>query len=220
MLYHQKTSQRVVKGVHNGIIQFLLLYSSTYTCSSYATHFGMLLCQGDCAQIPTTTGAPPADGLHVDVANGAITLKNGAGQVEINAGQFGYVANNNIPPALVPQQQGIQVTMPGSRIKTSKQEAAGTIQFITGKGVIAEIQVDQNTSSNIKNAEGQVELDLNNGTISIPGSSTKINLSNQVVDTLNIEIESEGNNSKDQDAMEVAVVSQAVQFSTGNMASK
>ena len=41
-------------------------------------------------------------------------MTNRAGSVQINAGQFGFVANQNATPTIVPPQQGIQVTMPSS----------------------------------------------------------------------------------------------------------
>jgi hypothetical protein len=88
--------------------------TATATIGIRGTHFGALLCQGDCSSVPTTTGQPPANGLHLDVADGAIVVRNAAGQVQINAGQFGFVANQNTPPTTVPPQQGIQVTMPNS----------------------------------------------------------------------------------------------------------
>lgn len=86
----------------------------TATIGIRGTHFGALLCQNDCASIPTATGQPPANGLHLDVADGAIIVRNAGGVREINAGQFGYVANNQTPPQVVPPQQGIQVTMPST----------------------------------------------------------------------------------------------------------
>jgi hypothetical protein len=88
--------------------------TSTATIGIRGTHFGALLCQGDCAGIPTVTGKPPADGLHVDVVVGAVSVTNSAGQVQLNAGQFGYVPGPTTPPTVVPPQQGIQVTMPAS----------------------------------------------------------------------------------------------------------
>ena len=88
--------------------------TETATIGIRGTHFGALLCQNDCGGVPTTGGQPPANGLHVDVTNGAITMSNRAGTVQINAGQFGYVANANATPAIVPPQRGIQVTMPSS----------------------------------------------------------------------------------------------------------
>ncbi|MBI4983920.1 MAG: FecR domain-containing protein [Rhodocyclales bacterium] len=86
--------------------------TATATIGIRGTHFGALLCQGDCGNVPTTTGVPPANGLHLDVADGAILVRNAAGQQQINAGQFGYVASAQVPPQVVPPQQGIQVTMP------------------------------------------------------------------------------------------------------------
>jgi len=88
--------------------------TETATIGIRGTHFGALLCQNDCGGVPTTGGTPPANGLHVDVTNGAITMSNRAGSVQINAGQFGFAANAGATPTIVPPQQGIQVTMPSS----------------------------------------------------------------------------------------------------------
>lgn len=88
--------------------------TETATIGIRGTHFGALLCQNDCGGVPTTSGQPPQNGLHVDVTNGAIVMSNKAGTVQINAGQFGFVVNANTLPILVPPQQGIQVTMPSS----------------------------------------------------------------------------------------------------------
>ena len=79
------------------------------------THFGALFCyQENCADVPTVSGAAPADGLHVDVASGAITLTNSAGTAEFTAGQFGYLADGNALPERVPPERGIRVTMPNA----------------------------------------------------------------------------------------------------------
>ena len=79
------------------------------------THFGALFCyQENCADIPTVSGVAPADGLHVDVASGAITLTNSAGTAEFTAGQFGYLADGNALPERVPPERGIRVTMPNA----------------------------------------------------------------------------------------------------------
>ena len=86
------------------------------------THFGALICQNDCAGVPTVTGKPPENGLHLDVADGAIVVRNAAGQQEINTGQFGFVQSPNTLPVLVPPAQGIQVTMPTS---ISQNNASG-----------------------------------------------------------------------------------------------
>jgi hypothetical protein len=87
--------------------------TSTSTIGIRGTHFGMLLCQNDCASIPTASG-PPENGLHVDVVDGAITLTNKAGQQVLIAGQFGFVRDANTAPVLVPPGRGIQMTMPPS----------------------------------------------------------------------------------------------------------
>ena len=94
--------------------------TTTATIGIRGTHFGALICQdtgaggNDCAGIPTVTGKPPEIGLHVDVADGAIVLKNQAGEQLVNAGQFGFVQSANTLPLLVQAAQGIQVTMPNS----------------------------------------------------------------------------------------------------------
>jgi len=87
--------------------------TSTSTIGIRGTHFGMLLCQNDCASIPTSSGAPE-NGLHVDVVDGAITITNKAGQQVLTAGQFGYVRDATTAPVIVPPGRGIQVTMPPS----------------------------------------------------------------------------------------------------------
>jgi len=95
----------------------------TATIGIRGTHFGALFCQNDCGGIPTASGQTPANGLHVDVASGAISLSNTAGQIQINTGQFGFVAPG-APPAIVPPQQGIQVTMP-TNISQNKGSGQG-----------------------------------------------------------------------------------------------
>ncbi len=109
--------------------------TETATIGIRGTHFGALLCQNDCGGVPTTGGTPPPNGLHVDVANGAITMSNAAGSVQINAGQFGYVPSPNAPPTIVPPQQGIQVTMPSS---ISQNKGGGRS---VGKGDAAECKM-------------------------------------------------------------------------------
>ncbi|MFZ2855525.1 MAG: FecR family protein [Rhodocyclaceae bacterium] len=98
------------------------LETTTATIGIRGTHFGALFCASDCAGIPTTTGQTPANGLHLDVAAGAILVTNAGGSQQFNVGQFGYVATSATPPVIVPPQSGIQVTMPGS---ISQNNAAG-----------------------------------------------------------------------------------------------
>ncbi len=96
--------------------------TATATIGIRGTHFGALFCQNDCGSVATTTGKPPPNGLHLDVADGAIVVRNAAGQQQIGAGQFGYVASPQTPPQIVPPQQGIQVTMPSA---ISKNDSRG-----------------------------------------------------------------------------------------------
>jgi len=90
----------------------VLVSAPSATIGIRGTHFGMLVCQNDCGSIPTPSGGPPPNGLHVDVLDGAVTVRNNAGQQVLNAGQFGYVRDTATPPVQVPPAQGIQVTMP------------------------------------------------------------------------------------------------------------
>lgn len=88
--------------------------TATATIGIRGTNFGALLCQNDCANVPTTSGRPPANGLHVDVTEGVIVVSNDKGRIEVNAGQFGFVADQDTPPTLVPPSEGVPVTVPGS----------------------------------------------------------------------------------------------------------
>ena len=76
------------------------------------THFGALLCNNDCNDIPTVNGVTPANGLHTDTAEGAIIISNAAGSIVVPAGSFSYTANSNAMPEIIPPSQGIRVTMP------------------------------------------------------------------------------------------------------------
>jgi len=84
----------------------------TATIGIRGTNFGLLFCQADCGGVPTISGQPPADGLHLDVANGEIVASNPGGSLNFTIGQFGYVGGPNTPPVLVPPTEGIRVTIP------------------------------------------------------------------------------------------------------------
>jgi hypothetical protein len=86
--------------------------TATATIGIRGTHFGALLCDNDCANIPTISGHPPENGLHTDTASGKTVISNAAGTLEVPAGSFSYTANMHTLPKLVPPSQGIQVTMP------------------------------------------------------------------------------------------------------------
>jgi hypothetical protein len=84
----------------------------TATIGIRGTHFGALYCADDCAHVPAPGGNAPANGLHVDVADGRIVVSNPAGAHEFAVGQFGYVASRAAIPVNVPAGQGIRATLP------------------------------------------------------------------------------------------------------------
>lgn len=86
----------------------------TATIGIRGTNTGMLHCDNDCGNIPTTSGRPPANGTHVDVAFGSVIVRNESGSQIFNAGQFGFVPSADSPPIMVPPNQGIQITIPPS----------------------------------------------------------------------------------------------------------
>lgn len=99
------------------------------------TNFGAVFCQNDCGSVPTPNGNKPQNGLYVDVSQGAIVLSNPAGQQIYQTGQFGYVANLNTPPVVVPPTQGVPVTMPLSISKNapanqSSRATSGTVDCV------------------------------------------------------------------------------------------
>jgi hypothetical protein len=97
------------------------------------THLGALFCSNDCGGVPTPTGRTPDNGLHVDVASGAVVVTprltlavtlpgsqtiGSPTPTVLNAGQFGYLpppTNGMQPPlVLVPPNQAVQVRMPAA----------------------------------------------------------------------------------------------------------
>lgn len=102
----------------------------TATVGIRGTHFGMLLCQGDCANLSTPEGKPPEDGLHLDVAEGAVVLRNAGATQLLTAGQFGLVKDATAPPVVVPAERGIKVDIPArlslDRVRgVSSEESSG-----------------------------------------------------------------------------------------------
>lgn len=100
------------------------LNTAAATIGIRGTHFGALLCNDDCANIPTISGHPPENGLHTDTAQGSTVISNAAGSIVVPAGSFSYTPDAATPPKLVPSAQGVQVTMPPS-ISNNKSTGAG-----------------------------------------------------------------------------------------------
>lgn len=76
------------------------------------THYGLLLCQGDCQNLRNSEGQVPQDGLHLDVTSGIISVTNKSSQVLFSAGQLGYVQSFTTPPTIVPPGQGVTSNTP------------------------------------------------------------------------------------------------------------
>lgn len=132
-----KGGLRAVTGLIGKRNQANVTYNTpSATIGIRGTHFGMLYCNNDCGGTPTVTGKPPENGLHMDVASGAVVVRNTSGEQVLNAGQFGYVQSRNTPPIVVPPEKGIRVTMPpsisennaGGKSLNSSQETKCSIQ--------------------------------------------------------------------------------------------
>jgi len=109
----------------------------TATIGIRGTHFGALFCQNDCGGVPTSSGSTPANGLHVDVAQGAIVVSNPAGQQVYQAGWFGYVASGSTPPVVVPPVRGVPLLIP---LSISKNAPPAAQQNAAGKDVDCVVQ--------------------------------------------------------------------------------
>ncbi len=102
--------------------------TSTATIGIRGTNYGVLLCQGDCQTIRNNDGQVPQDGLHVDVADGIISVTNKGGQVLFSAGQFGYVQSNTTAPTNVPPGNGVTNNTPNFQSGASGSNAECVVQ--------------------------------------------------------------------------------------------
>lgn len=57
---------------------------------------------------------PRAPGLYVQVLDGTVFLKNDAGNLDVTAGQFGFAISFTRPPILLPNNPGMQFSLPGN----------------------------------------------------------------------------------------------------------
>jgi len=88
--------------------------TATATVGIRGTHYGLQQCQGDCAGQTDAAGRPLEEGLHIDVLNGTIFAVNDAGAQEFAPGQFGFVANPQSLPRVIPPGEGFRATVPPS----------------------------------------------------------------------------------------------------------
>ena len=92
------------------------------------THYGLLFCQNDCQNLRNSDGEVPKNGLHLDVAQGLISVTNAGGEKLLSTGQFGYVQDNTVPMNLVPPGQGVTDNMPGFQGLPSGRNAECQVQ--------------------------------------------------------------------------------------------
>lgn len=76
------------------------------------TNFGLQFCRDDCAQLVTARGGAPANGLHADVSDGAISLRTQAGSLVIGIGQFAFVQGPAMLPVLLSPREGTRIVLP------------------------------------------------------------------------------------------------------------
>jgi hypothetical protein len=88
------------------------LAAPSATIGIRGTSFGALFCNDDCQGVVSPGGEAPPNGLHVDVADGTISVTTNAGTVEFKVGEFGFVQNVNVLPVPVPAERGTRVTLP------------------------------------------------------------------------------------------------------------
>lgn len=80
--------------------------------------------------LPAPGAGTLAPGLYIQVLDGAIQLSNKGGAVNFAAGQFGYVANLNQPPVIVPQNPGLKFTPPPTFSTSTSSNAPSASQAV------------------------------------------------------------------------------------------
>jgi hypothetical protein len=101
--------------------------TSTATIGIRGTHFGLLFCQDDCAGIKTASGKTPENGLHVDVAEGAVVVSTQAGSAQVAAGQNALVRSANTLPQPVAPENSVKVQIIQS-VMSDKSKPGGVGQ--------------------------------------------------------------------------------------------
>ncbi len=117
------------------------LNTATATVGIRGTHLGALVCNNDCGSISGPGGRAPANGLHVDVADGIIVVTTRAGSTEFRIGDYGHVPSANALPVLVPQNQGARVNVPLQMTNTTEQRSPGTGGGGVGKSQAVDCEV-------------------------------------------------------------------------------
>ena len=89
------------------------------------THYVVQLCLVGSAMAAACNGVAP--GLYMGTIVGAVLLGNGAGNLQVNAGQFGYVSSLISPPELLPVSPGMlfDTVLPDGRGGAARRVATG-----------------------------------------------------------------------------------------------
>ena len=96
------------------------VHTNAGTIGIRGTILGALQCNDDCGSIRTADGTVPANGLHVDVSEGAISVTNNLGTQVYATGQFGYVRDLGTLPVVVPSTAAPQPPPPPARFDTGR----------------------------------------------------------------------------------------------------
>ncbi|MBK7023779.1 MAG: FecR domain-containing protein [Sulfuritalea sp.] len=93
--------------------------TATTTIGIRGTTFDVDDCKtGSCRKEGASDGALHEAGVYVSVRDGEVLVTNSAGSLSIGAGQFGFIAANNILPKLLPGDPGLGVIPQTSIIET------------------------------------------------------------------------------------------------------
>ncbi len=138
------------------------------------TDYYAQLCAGDCESLRTPQGAAPADGLHVKVVEGGVRLANAAGIVDVDAGQFGFVADPSVTPSL---SSGSDSAVVSRAVAASKSEATEeTAPAVADSGEEAGSPVKAEVPQEATDPAGN-PVDLTEGTEAVADASGAISYS-------------------------------------------
>jgi len=96
------------------------IQTTSGTIGIRGTVLGALQCNNDCGKVQTAAGTVPENGLHVDVAEGAISVTNNTGTQLYTAGQFGHVRDVNSSPVVIPPTAAPRPPPPPARFETGR----------------------------------------------------------------------------------------------------
>lgn len=93
--------------------------TTTATIGIRGTTFDVDDCKpGTCKKEGSSGDAFHEAGVYVSVRDGQVLVANGAGTLPLSAGQFGYIAANNILPKLLPSDPGLGYIPQASIVET------------------------------------------------------------------------------------------------------